>query len=133
MPTKLGLEGFTEVSEMLGSGVYALAKEGTVVYVGQSKKLITRVSAHRSNWGKKNSVSFQLPASVRGILFDQVFIRPCHVDKLDALEAEMINLYKPRLNICVITRDPIASTFNVQINGMSVQINRPREPLHRRI
>ena len=101
------LEGFVDVSAILSAGVYALVRDGVVVYVGQSKRMLTRVSAHKSNWGKK-SVPAWLPPSCRGILFDEVHVLPCRIEDLDVIEARMINLYKPRYNIKIKTPDPVA-------------------------
>lgn len=100
------LEGFVNVSAMLRPGVYALVREGVVVYVGQAKRMLTRVSAHKSNWGKKNLPAW-LPASVRGVLFDEVWVLPCRVEDLNEVEATIINLYKPRYNIRVKTPDSV--------------------------
>ena len=47
------LEGFINVSATLRPGIYALVRDGVVVYIGQSKKPLARISAHRSNWGRK--------------------------------------------------------------------------------
>lgn len=98
----LALEGFSDVSTLLRSGIYVLAKRGTVIYVGKSKSLYARIYAHRNlanraARGQRPPAWF--PASLKGIVFDQVFIRYVHIDDLDRVEAEMINLYKPKFNI----------------------------------
>lgn len=130
----LTLDGFIEVSPLLTCGVYALAKEGVVIYVGQSKKMLARIAAHRSNWGRKSTPAW-MPTSCRGMLFDQIFIRPCRVEDLDRLEAEMINLYKPRYNVRIKTSHPISSPFNITIGGFVIPCNaRPAHaPFERRI
>lgn len=128
----LALDGFIEVSPLLTCGVYALAKEGVVIYVGQSKKMLARIAAHRSNWGRKSTPAW-MPASYRGMLFDQIFIRPCRVEDLDRLEAQMINLYKPRYNVRIKTPHPIASEFSIRIGGFTLPINRPTPAFERRI
>jgi len=99
------LEGFVNVTAILGPGVYALVRDGVVVYVGQSKKMLSRVSTHRSNWGKRTPA--WLPRSVRGILFDEVHVLPCRVEDLDLAERALINLYKPRYNIALKTPDSV--------------------------
>jgi hypothetical protein len=100
------LEGFVDVSVILRPAVYALVRNGVVVYIGQaSKAAIARVEAHRSNWGRKR-VPAWMPVSLRGVLFDQIFVFPCKVDDLDAVEVAMINLYKPRYNIQSKTPNP---------------------------
>ncbi len=101
------LEGFIDVTPILRCGVYALVRDGVVVYVGQSKKMLSRVEAHRSNWGRKSTPSW-MPASFRGVLFDQVFVMPCRVEDLDRLERAMIDLYSPKYNIKLKPPTPIA-------------------------
>lgn len=117
------MEGFVNVSAILGSGVYALVRDGVVVYVGQSRKMLGRISAHKSNWGRRTPS--WLPASCRGILFDEVHVLPCRVEDLDEVEATMINLYKPRYNIRVKTPDPVAIAH--------LFASPPQPPLPRRI
>lgn len=92
--TVVELKGFVEVSPVLKSGVYALCLRDEVVYVGKSKCMLTRIEAHRGLFRRK------APAwmPIKGVQFDKVFIRPCPLAMLDALEVEMINLYKPKLN-----------------------------------
>lgn len=101
------LEGFVEVSAVLRPGVYALVRGGVVVYVGQgSKAMIARIEAHRSNWGRKRIPAW-MPVSLRGVLFDEVWVMPCRVDQLNELEAAMIELYKPRYNIKIKSPSPV--------------------------
>lgn len=124
------LDGFIEVTPILGCGVYALVREGVVVYVGQSKKMLGRIGAHKSNWGRK-SVPAWMPASIRGVLFDQVFVLPCRVEMLDEVERTMIDLYKPRLNIKLkaptpLTAQPISI---ITASGTTIPLNhRPPAP-----
>lgn len=87
------LEGFVDVSVLLQSGIYALVRNGEVVYVGQSKIPLVRVNTHRSAWGKR-----RLAGRARGIVFDSVWVMPVHVDRLNEVEYEMIQRYRPRLN-----------------------------------
>lgn len=126
------LEGFIEVSPVLRAGVYALAKDGVVVYVGQSKRMLSRIETHRSQWGRKSSPAW-LAGIARGILFDQIFILPCNPDRLDAVEAEMINRYKPRYNIRVKTPHPVTSPFTIRVGAHTIPMNRPAPAFERRI
>lgn len=119
------LDGFSEVSEVLRCGVYALAREGVVVYVGKAKRMLSRIEAHRSNWGRKAMPAW-MPASLRGVLFDQVFIRPCRVEDLDRIEAEMIDRYRPRFNIQLKPPRtiPISAEINLNIGTHTIPLNR---------
>ena len=103
------LDGFIDVSATLLPGVYALVRGGVVVYVGQSKRPLTRISAHKSNWGRK-ALPAWMPASLRGVLFDEVHILPCRCEDLDRVEAAMIELYKPRYNIRIKSPAPVTIT-----------------------
>lgn len=103
------LGGFIDVSATLLPGVYALVRNGVVVYVGQSKRPLLRISAHKSNWGRK-ALPAWMPTSLRGVLFDEVHILPCRVEDLDRVEAAMIELYKPRYNIRIKSTQPVEIT-----------------------
>jgi len=116
------LEGFIDVSAALKPGVYALVREGVVVYIGQSKKPLARIEAHRSLWGRKKPPGW-LP--IRGILFDEVHVLPCRVEDLDRLEAALIDLYKPKYNVKLKSPAPVSTPFSV---GPCVINARPTSP-----
>lgn len=120
------LDGFQEVSQVLRAGVYALCHRGQVVYVGKAKTLLSRVAAHRSMWGKARrgqAIPDWIP--IKGILFDECFIRTCRTDQLDALEREMINKYKPKFNILLKTGEKITAPIALTVNGISIDLNQP--------
>lgn len=87
------LEGFVDVTAILQSGVYALVLRGEVVYVGQSRVMLARVGNHRTALGRK-----KLSGRTRGVVFDSVWVMPVHPDRLDEIEYEMIQRYRPRWN-----------------------------------
>lgn len=126
------LEGMIEVSAILRCGVYALVRKGAVVYVGQSKKMLSRIEAHRSNWGRK-SVPAWMPASLRGVLFDEVHVLPCRIEDLDIMERKLIDLYKPRYNIKLKSPTPITAEFNIITPFGVLPINAPCPKFERRI
>ena len=103
------LDGFVDVSVVLMPGVYALVRDGIVVYVGQSRRPLARISAHKSNWGRK-ALPAWMPVSLRGVLFDEVHVLPCRLEELDRVEVAMIELYKPRYNIRVKSPAPVEFT-----------------------
>ena len=128
---RLALDGFENVSSLLRSGIYVLAKRGTVIYVGKSKSLYARIYAHRNlanraARGQRPPAWF--PASLKGIIFDQVFIRYVHVDDLDRVETEMINLYKPKFNISLKNNLRQRAPLALEINGIVLQMNDPPRP-----
>ncbi len=130
----MNLPGFNDASAILQSGVYALVYRGRVVYIGKSKSMIVRVSTHRSN-ARRKTPSW-LPASAKGITFDEVHIQPCHPDVIDELEYSMINLYKPKFNELLKHRGMSKASFTLNIRGVEVTINPPRPqspPFERRI
>lgn len=90
------LEGFTNISQSLRCGIYALVMKGKVIYIGKSKCMLVRIYSHRNAKSKKGSLPSWFP--IKGIAFDEVHVRSCHPDNLDSLEFDMINLYKPKLN-----------------------------------
>lgn len=95
----MDLFGFFDASDMLKAGVYALVYRGEVVYIGKSKSMLGRVYTHRQVWRSRKGGKVPSWLPVKGILFDEVHIRPCRLEQLDTLEAEMIKLYKPRGNV----------------------------------
>lgn len=94
------LEGFADVSEVLGPGVYVLLRRGIVVYVGKSRKMLARITAHQQVWSAKRSKG-EKPwwLSIPGLLFDEVHVMRCRVDQLDEVEREMIARFRPKYNV----------------------------------
>lgn len=128
------LEGFIDISVVLRCGIYALVREGVVVYIGQSKKMLSRIEAHRSNWGRKSMPAW-MPVSLRGVLFDQVYVFPCRVEDLNRIERALIDLYKPKYNIQHKAPTTVTTPLNLQINGITIPFNhaRPIPRFERRI
>src|SRR5437868_1713408 len=120
------LEGLVEVTPILRAGVYALVRGGVVVYVGQGQRMLPRIEAHRGNWGRR-WVPAWMPASMRGVLFDQVFVLPCRVEDLDRIERGMIDLYKPRYNIALKAPGVTKTQMEIQLpSGARVPFNQPQ-------
>lgn len=120
------LEGFTDVSSILRSGVYALCARGEVIYVGKSKAMIARINTHRRAWidkrrGQKTWITDTL--GIPGLRFDQIWIRWVAPHELDAVEREMINKYKPRYNIALKNREAIAAPITLNIGGAIITMN----------
>lgn len=128
------LQGFVDISASLRAGIYALVSGGKVVYVGKAKAMLVRVCTHRSNARRK--VPAWLPDTAKGIIFDEVHIRPCHPDEIDDLEHALINFYKPRYNVQLKhfgnprMKAPLTivspSGVAVQLGGAVVVPERPR-------
>lgn len=129
------LDGFSDVSEILLPGVYALVKRGVVIYVGKSKSLYQRIYAHRTTAARKargNPIPSWLP--IKGFVFDQVFVRTCRLEELDALEREMINTYKPRFNESLKAAGKVTLPTTIRIGGIPLTLNaRPEGEAVRRI
>lgn len=129
MAEGLKLDGFDDVSTLLRSGVYALCKRGVVIYVGKAKGLYSRIYTHKhfANRGAKGkAIPDWLPT--KGMQFDQVFIRYVHVDDLDRVEAEMINLYKPHYNQNLKNNLKVRLPSTLVIAGQVIQTNAPPRP-----
>lgn len=67
----------------VAAGVYFLLRGATIVYIGQSVDVFSRVRQHRSEQAK---------------LFDSAAFLPCDPALLDALESALIHLFRPHLN-----------------------------------
>jgi excinuclease UvrABC nuclease subunit len=119
------LVGFKDISEI---------HKGKINYIGKSKNLYSRIYTHRSLYNKRRKGS---PAPdwipVKGMKFDEVWVRACHVDLLDKLEYEMINLYKPKYNEALKNGLKVATPIVLRINGATVTLNEPKAQLERRI
>lgn len=133
----LNLSGFTDISDSLRCGVYALATKGVVIYVGKSKRMLGRINSHRSAWADKRKGKAESWIAERlgipGLLFDQVWVRPCRPDELDALEEQMINLYKPRYNTQLKTNQKVAIAHTLTINGIAIPLCAKPQPIERRL
>ena len=130
------MEGFIEVTPITRPGVYALLWEGVVVYIGQaSRAMMSRIEAHRSLAKRvtKNPAPGWLP--IKAIRFDQVYVLPCRLEDLDAIERGMIDLYRPRYNIKLKPPTHIPSTTPLTIthNGRMIPIARPTPRFERRL
>lgn len=130
------LEGFVNVSPLLKPGIYALLREGVVVYIGQSKKPLGRIEAHRSLWGRTQRQG-KLPGwlPIKAILFDEVHVLPCRIEDLDIVERAMIDLYKPKFNIKLKSPHPTSTEFNINVGGFTIPFNTSpaHPPLFRRM
>ena len=62
--------------------IYCLVRDGKVMYVGQTKKGLSRPMAHL---GKK--------------AFDAIYVQPCQEDELNYLESKAIRRYAPPYNM----------------------------------
>lgn len=121
------LGDFHNISEILRSGVYALVHKGKVVYIGKSKSMLGRIYTHRAQLGKKTYP--WMKDFARGMVFDEVHIRPCHVDALDDLEAKMISLYKPKYNIHLKHPYPSDAIVTLSLpSGIQIKLNDPGPP-----
>ncbi len=92
------VDGFVEISFMLHCAVYALLRRGEVVYIGQSKKPLTRVYSHANARGKLEPWKAGYRQRKVGFAFDRIWIRPCMLKELDEVEAAMIRKYQPKYN-----------------------------------
>lgn len=120
----LRLEGFEDVSGLLHAGVYALVAKQVVIYVGKSKALLPRVYTHRQNYiNKRKGKVPEWLTPVKGMFFDELFVRPCRIEELDALEREMIERYKPRYNQLLKTQELVTCPVPLQIGGVVLTLN----------
>lgn len=132
----LDIPGFHEISDSLRSGVYLLAHRGVVIYIGQAKTLLGRIYTHRNLWSQKargKRGPDWMP--IKGILFDEVHICPCPLDRLDILEREMIAIYKPKFNINLKSPGLADAPATLKIAGRVVVMTSvaPRPQIERRI
>lgn len=124
------LDGFVEVTPVLRCAVYALVKHGRVIYIGKSKQPLARINAHRRRWAdkRKKVPLVEALSNIPGLLFDEVHIRPCREDQLDAVEREMIDRYRPPVNKNLVPTGPIRAPVKVKIGAIEICLN-PAQPM----
>lgn len=115
--------GFVDATLILQSAVYMLVHRGKVIYIGKAKRAMNRIYAHKAK-GKKYSWDI-----VKAFNFDQVFLMPVHVDRLDEVEREMIQLYKPYYNINLKSAEKarLPDSFFARLNP-SLPVTQPPPP-----
>lgn len=116
------MDDWIDVSAMLGPGVYALRAKGVVIYIGQAKRLYSRVYAHRYNWAAKQKGRNQDWLGIRGFAFDEVLVFPCPLHRLAGLEREMIARYQPRYNI-TMRNARSTEEFTIKVAGKEIVVN----------
>lgn len=126
------LDGFVDSSEILKSGVYALVRKGSVIYVGKSKSMIGRINTHRRAWidrrkTKANGSWVANMLGIPGLMFDEIHIRPVPLHLLDAVEREMIDKYKPHYNVQLQT-EMIRAPINIVVAGLTLTLNAAHRP-----
>lgn len=94
---EVNLANFTDVSVLLGPGVYALAFAEEVVYIGKATRLLARIYAHR--YAMERAKRGQLMYSMKEVHFSKVTVFPCAASDLDRVERELIAKHNPRYNV----------------------------------
>lgn len=123
---QVSLDGFSECSAILRSGVYALCARGVVIYVGKSRAMIARINTHRRAWiDKRKGAKSWLTDSlgIPALLFDEIHIRPVPPHQLDAVEAEMIDKYKPKYNVQLKTSAKVRAPISITVSGVVLALN----------
>lgn len=93
-------DGFVCYGALLHCAVYALVRRGVVVYIGKSKFLTTRIHEHIRKRGKTPAKKLLYGTSeYKGMMFDDIWVRPCMLGELDHLEVQMIRKYQPKYNV----------------------------------
>jgi len=95
------------------SGCYALIRQGKVVYVGQSKSVLERLTQWRNRLRRfQAGKNIDYPSQSRVVIyFTSVRIYPCPRDEMTALENELILLYDPEHNI----RKPVRRRVDIAL------------------
>jgi excinuclease UvrABC nuclease subunit len=87
---------YVNVGVLLRPVVYALLLHGEVVYIGKAMNGLTRLYTHQYNW-RRYQQGKRLHFG-RAMEFDGICVWPSDAKHLSALEAEMIEQYKPKHN-----------------------------------
>lgn len=89
---------FKLVPKLLGSGVYALLRQGEIIYIGKAQCLIQRLYAHWNMMCRIKSGKPVPKTGAKALIFNDIQVMPCAASDLDRLEREMIARYRPKLN-----------------------------------
>lgn len=117
-----------DVSTMLHPAVYLLLWRGVVVYVGQSRKPLARLGAHKTAWDNRVR-GRRMPEWLekKAIKFDAVKLVPTSADNLRLLEKKLILEFAPKHN--VRGKPIITAPLVIQLRGVSLTLNDPAPPL----
>ena len=86
----MNLEEVTDISEVLGGGIFILGYRGEVVFVGKSTRgMLGAISNYRAK---------TMPSWFPRVTFDQVLVRYIHPDRLEATYAELLAEFQPKHN-----------------------------------
>jgi hypothetical protein len=130
-----------DAAALLGPCVYALTLRGEIVYVGQSRKALSRLYTHASTYQAKLKGRPQLPWRARQARkFDGILLWPCPIVMLSAMEKDLIAHYRPKHNIHfaqaraaydqrfeVDDRGIVQSPIVLLVNGHRITLNQPQE------
>lgn len=119
------LPGFVDITNSLKAGVYMLVYKRRVVYIGKSKCMLTRVYAHRSLHKRRPGSDVPKWLPVKGIQFDEIWVRPCTFDEIDKIERELIALYKPKFNSNFVGRE-VTMPITLKHGEIEITLNKPR-------
>lgn len=119
------IEGFTAVSPVLRSGIYALVQKGQIIYIGKAKCILNRAYTHRSNWvrTRKGQAIPEWLQTQKGILFDELHVMPCPEHLLDAEERRLIDIYRPTLNKLLKPNTLMTREVAISIKGLAFTLN----------
>jgi len=96
-----GLVGFETLGQpKLGTGVYLLINQGTVLYVGKSLNIFHRIGQHiiamRRHW--KGKRPYKAKDELPFIEFDEVKVKWVPIERIDAEEMKLIQQFLPEHN-----------------------------------
>lgn len=127
------MEGLIDCSPMMQGGVYVLVHHREIVYIGKAKNFLARIYTHRSVWSRQrkgDKIAAWLP--VKGIIFDQIFLRSCRPELADGIERELIGLHNPKYNTALRTKST-SPLPPLCINGVHIGAMKPKIEFERRI
>lgn len=110
------------VSKYSRAGIYSIAIDNRLVYIGQSKRLIRRLAEHKYNieYAKKVEKKYQVmrEALITGHTVSFDVICYCNEEELKEKEAEFIAKYNPILNTVIPGKGVKAETRNITLEDV---------------
>lgn len=101
---KTAAKTFEDVRGMFGPGVYALLRDGEVIYVGKAKVLVQRIYNHWNAMCRLRSGKESLTRGPQAFIFSGLKILSCPVYDLDRIEKQMISRFRPKHNTRLVPK-----------------------------
>ena len=132
---RLKAEGFSTNIEVRSAGIYALLNRGELVYIKRSPNVWSALASHfRTRRRKRINGTTMLGyrwSDAKEFEFDELLIRYCYLDELEAIELDLIERYRPEFNVKI--RPVYHSGMKIDYAELMALLSEKSKPFERRI